>query len=190
MNINDLIRQKSLTKYRLSAKSGVPYATVNDICNGKARIEKCSADTLYKLATALDTTIESLIIDHVRPKRSSFEVFKGNVCHHLKAVGDIKFIVETLESGEIRRFYNMRWYPESMYLLAMVDYLSRLHSLPVCREFNDIRKQRLSEPLYPMSVRIAEAVTKDTSWKERCVHDAIPEFLRFNIVESEVRNVF
>ena len=53
MLINDELGKQNMTKYRLSKESGVPQATINDICNGKAEIEKCSAGTLYRLAKVL-----------------------------------------------------------------------------------------------------------------------------------------
>jgi plasmid maintenance system antidote protein VapI len=43
--------------YRLAKASEVPYATVNDICNDKVRLEKCSAETICRLAHALDVSI-------------------------------------------------------------------------------------------------------------------------------------
>ena len=79
----------------------------------------------------------------------SFETYKSTVCHQVKDMGDIDFIIEALESDKIRKLYNKKWYPESLYLLAMVDYLSRENDLPVCAEYNDIRAARLSEPIYP-----------------------------------------
>ncbi len=48
MDINEILRKKGMTKYRLSVLSGVPHATLNNICSGQSRIEKCSAETLYK----------------------------------------------------------------------------------------------------------------------------------------------
>lgn len=63
MDINEIIRQNGLTKYRLSKLSGVPHATLNDLCSGKSRIEKCSAETLYKIATTLQVSMEMLIED-------------------------------------------------------------------------------------------------------------------------------
>ena len=33
MRINEIINQKGMTKYSLSKTSGVPYATLNDICS-------------------------------------------------------------------------------------------------------------------------------------------------------------
>ena len=35
MLINDRLQQLNMTKYRLSKESGVPQATINDICNEK-----------------------------------------------------------------------------------------------------------------------------------------------------------
>lgn len=61
MYLNELLRQKNISRYRLSRDSGVPQTTITDICSGKTRIEKCSGDTLYKIAKTLDVTMESLI---------------------------------------------------------------------------------------------------------------------------------
>lgn len=56
-----ILAEKNMTKYRLTKISGVPHATLTDICNGKTSIEKCSAETLYKLAKALDVSMEYLM---------------------------------------------------------------------------------------------------------------------------------
>lgn len=189
MCINELLKQNNITKYKLAKASGVPHTTVLDICSGKTRIEKCSAETLYKLAKALNTTMEVLLEDSMEP-RPAFEVFKSNICHRVKDMGDMDFVINTLESGEIRKLYQKRWYPESLYLLAMVDFISRENGLPVCSEYNDIRKVRLSEVVYPAGVVIRSLFSNDESIKQESIADAIPEFMRFNIVESEVRNVY
>ena len=188
MNINDMLTQKNITKYRLSKISQVSFATISDISTGKSRIEKCSADTLYKIAKALGVTMEDLIADSIE-YRPSFETFKSNVCHRVKDMGDMDFIINTLETDEIRRLYQKKWYPESLYLLAMADYLCRENDLPLCREYNDIRTAKLKEPFYPASVLTMCAALKNDEPKAESLNEAIPEFMRFNIVESEVRNV-
>ena len=48
---------------------------------------------------------------------------------------------------------------------------------------------KLREVLYPAGVLAASAVAKSDAPKQQAPKDAIPEFMRFNIVESEVRNV-
>ncbi|MDR1538023.1 MAG: hypothetical protein LBU32_08500 [Clostridiales bacterium] len=40
------------------------------------------------------------------------------VCQMVRDMGDIGFIIDTLESDKIRTLYERRWFPESLYLLA------------------------------------------------------------------------
>jgi DNA-binding Xre family transcriptional regulator len=80
MDINYFLEQKNITKYRLSKISGVPFSTISDISTGKAIIEKCSVETLYKISKALDIAMEDLVADRL-DYRSDFETFKSNVCH-------------------------------------------------------------------------------------------------------------
>lgn len=61
MSINDILSQNGMTKYRLAKLSGVPHATLNDLCSGKTRIEKCSGETLYRLSKVLQVPIEVLL---------------------------------------------------------------------------------------------------------------------------------
>ena len=192
MTINAMLDRQSMTKYRLAKESGIPHATISDICSGTAQIEKCSAETLYKIARVLNVSIEDLIRDRMeepQEHRSTFDVFKSNVCHRVKDMGDIDFIIGVLESNIIRQYYEKKWMAECLYLLAMVDYLSRENDLPLCVEYNDLRSKKLAKPLYPMSVVLADAVSHTTTHADRSYRAAIPEFIRFNIVESEIRNV-
>ena len=188
MTIQDALKQKNMSIYRLAKTSEVPYTTVNDICNGKARLEKCSAETIYRLAHALDVSMEELLAPCFL-KRSSFENFKSTVCHRVKKLGDLDFIAETLESREIRTYYDRKWYPESLYLLAMLDYISRENDIPLCDEYDDLRRCRLEKPIYPASIRAETAAFKDDTAMQRAAEMAIPEFKRFNIIEYDVRNV-
>ncbi|MCI8646951.1 MAG: hypothetical protein HFE76_09225 [Firmicutes bacterium] len=123
------------------------------------------------------------------PYRSSFEAFKSNVCHMVKDKGDLDFIIDTLTADEIRTYWKKQWYRESFYLLAMVDYLSRENELPLCREYDDIRGCTLPEPLYPRDIILAARLDASLDLREQSMKEAIPEFKRFNIIESDVRNV-
>jgi len=60
MIIEDLLARRQMTKYRLAVDAGIPHATLSDICSGKTKLEKCSAETVYKLAKALDVPMELL----------------------------------------------------------------------------------------------------------------------------------
>ena len=194
MSLNEALAQKNITKYRLWKESGVPQATISDICTGKTKIEKCSAETIYRIAKVLDVSMESLVAPavlrmDVERKRPSLDVFKSNICHQLKDLGDIPFIIQLLQSNQIRELYEKKWYPEALYLLAMLDYLSRENNVPICKNYNDIRSSKLQKLVYPSSVVILCKTMNSDKPKEEIIRMAIPEFLRFNIVESEVRNV-
>ena len=89
----------------------------------------------------------------------------------------------------IRQFYDKKWYPESFYLLAMVDYISRENNVPICNDYDDLRQQKMQKMIYPVSILITARILNDDNVKEDAVKHAIPEFLKYNIVESEVRNV-
>ncbi len=194
MIINDLMRNANLTQYQLGKLSHVSQATLSDICSGKTSLEKCTAGTLYKIAKALHVTVDSLLEaesnkDASNAYKLSFETFKGNICHRVKDIGDIRFIIEVLESDQIQELYNRKDYPEALYLLGMLDYLSNQNSIPLCTKYDSLRNQKLSETLYPSGLLIQAAVMHDEGIKEEAKKIAIPEFMRFNIVESEVRNI-
>ncbi|MCD7840466.1 MAG: hypothetical protein LUG46_07590, partial [Erysipelotrichaceae bacterium] len=162
------------------------YSTINDICHGKTNLKNCSGETLYKISRVLDITMEILIEDSMR---CDFELFKSNVCHKLKCLGDINFIISILENNEINEYYQKKWYPECLYLLAMVDYLSRIHDIPLCNEFDHIRQQKLDKPLYPKGIIIKAKLYDDDSIMVKAFNESILEFRNFNIVESDIRNV-
>lgn len=195
MIINKILHDRKMSAYKLSKLSGVPQSTIADICSCKTTIINCKVSTLYKIAKTLNVTVDYLLEEDAKEKknsndyRTSFEVFKGNVCHRVKDLGDIRFIIEVLKSDEIRTLFNKGWYPEALYLLGMVDYLSNLNDVSLCTNYNDLRCCKLDEIVYPSDVLLHSALTHDESIKEKALRDAIPEFRRFNIIESEVRDV-
>lgn len=188
MLLKDILKQKNITIYKLSKKSGVPYSTLNEIVNEKAKLNKCSAETVYHIASALDVSMEDLLKPYMQ-KRMDFENFKSEVCHRVKDLGDIQFMIDILEGKDIRSYYECGWYRESFYLLAMVDYLSRLNNIPLCNNYADIRCRKLEKTIFPRGVIVYAEVTKDKSVYQKALDEAIPEFKRFNIIESEIRNV-
>ena len=188
MTIQDVLKSRNMSIYRLAKESSVPYATCNDIVSGKAQLEKCSAETIYRLAHALQISMEELLAPCFL-KRSSFENFKSTICHRVKEKGDLDFIIDTLESKEIRTYYERKWYPESLYLLAMLDYISRENNVPLCDEYDDLRRYKLEKAVYPASILAQSAASKRDDELRRAAMTAIPEFKRFNIIESEIRNV-
>lgn len=62
MTIGDLLEERGLSRYRLSKVSGIPWATLSDICSGKTKMNRCSAETLLKLSKALGISMEELLL--------------------------------------------------------------------------------------------------------------------------------
>ena len=75
MIIEDLLAGRGMTKYRLAVDAGIPHTALNDICSGKTKLEKCSAETVYKLAKALGVSMELLTEGgiHRAEREQSFE---------------------------------------------------------------------------------------------------------------------
>lgn len=72
MTLQDAIRARNLTKYRLSKEYGIPWATLSDICSGKADMHRCNAGTMVKLSRALELTVDELLtldIESVRTEQ-------------------------------------------------------------------------------------------------------------------------
>lgn len=186
MSLKSILNSKGISQYKLSQMCKIPYTTINDIYNERTRLMNCSAETVYKLAKALNLTVEYLLEDS---QRNSFELFKSNVCHKLKELTDINFVIELLESNQIRIYYERHWYPECFYLLATLDYISRINNIPLCKEYNDIRQHKLEDVIYPSSIMAMYWLKHDENIKKEAFEKSIPEYRKYNIVESEIRNV-
>ena len=184
MDINAMLASRGMTKYRLSKLSGVSQTTVIDICSGKVSLDKCAAGTLFKLAKTLGVDMESLL-----ERRPDFEAFKSHVCHRVKELGDCDFIIQTLKSDAIGKYQQKGWHLESLYLLAMVDYLCRENGLPMCMNYNSLRCMRLSETVFPAGINILCIALGSNESKQEGINASIPEFIRHNIVEAEIRDV-
>lgn len=61
MTLQEMVREKNMTRYQLSQRSGIPWATLSDIWTGKTQLERCSGGTLVKLSGTLGITVEELI---------------------------------------------------------------------------------------------------------------------------------
>ena len=122
-------------------------------------------------------------------ERLMFETFKSNICHRVKDIGEINFMIEMLESDIVTRYYEKKWFPECLYSLAMLDYLSRKNNIPLCTNYNKLRCCKLEEIVYPTSILLKSKVMNKPEILKGSYDNAIPEFKRFNIVENEVENI-
>lgn len=119
----------------------------------------------------------------------SFENFKSNICHTLKRLGDIEFLYTILKSNEVKFYWEKGLHVEALYLLAMIDYISRINNIPLCTNYDELRKLKFDKIIYPSGVYSQYLVFDDESILSKSYDESIPEFKRFNIVENEVRNI-
>ena len=189
MMLEKLLNDKKISVYKCAKESNIPYTTLLELVRGKTNIENCSAQTVYRLSKVLDISMERIIEKCRIPERVAFETFKSRICHEVKNKGDIDFIIDTLNEDKVGRFWQLEWYPEAFYTLAMLDYLSNENELPLADKYNNIRLCSLKEPLYPRDIILAAKINKNADIKRNAINDSIPEFIRFNIVERGVRDV-
>jgi DNA-binding Xre family transcriptional regulator len=185
MSFITLVRQQKMSGYRLSKESGIPQTTVTDLLSRKASLLKCNAETLYRLAKALGVSMEDLLESEMKKKSRSdpFDSFRNDECRQLKKMGDITYLIALLESGRIQKLYHDAILPQAFYLVGMADYLSGLHSVPLCKDFHAIRKKKLAKAIYPLSSRVAN----NPAGLKKLEEAALPEFKRFAIMEDDVR---
>ena len=108
MVLNELLLQKNISIYELSHVTHIPYSTLSDLVKGTTPIHKCSCEKVYRLAKALNVSMESLIKDsmlkemqEIHKELADFDVFRSNIAHQIKSQGDLEFIYTILSEKAI-----------------------------------------------------------------------------------------
>jgi len=78
---------------------------------------------------------------------------------------------------------------EALYLLAMLDYVSLENGIDWCTKYEPLRHIKLEDLAIPKGIRISLEVFHNQEIFDKAYKKAIPEFLRHNIMEGDVRNV-
>ncbi len=187
MRLKEILEQKNMTIYRLAKASGVPYATCSDLVREKTKLSEAKAETIYRIAGALGMKMENLLAPSLE-KRPRFSNFCSEMCHRLKNFGDLPFINKVDREQWIRDYYERGWYEEALYLLAMIDYLCRVNSLPLREGYEELRESKLDKPVYAIgTIALSKIYGSDEPYR-KAEENAIPEFKRFNIMEGEIRD--
>lgn len=123
---------------------------------------------------------------------TDFENFKSNVCHFLKNLGDRKFLEKAISEKWIPILFHERMLEKAFYLLAVTDYLAWEHDHPLYDGYNEYRKLKLPILLIPRDLIVTNLVS-DEDEIEKAVKEAANNtvgrfFLRYNIIETNIRN--
>ena len=185
----DYLKKNHISIKSISDHTGIAYSTVHYIANNRTPIERCSAETLYKIAHYLDLTMDQLYEISRSFTRQDFELFKSEIAHQIKDKSQVTFLIETIESNTIENYWKFEQRIQALYLLSMVDYLSRLNGVPQCSKYDEIRSARIEPMIYPLSVKMEDALaaSEDRENAETSAQDQmkyIPEFLEHGIAEG------
>lgn len=187
MTFKELLKEKNITGYQLSKRSGVPYTTISDLINGKTYIGNMTIKNGIAIADVLNMDVEDLAV--LDPEEFvEFIYFRNETLNELKRRGIETFIDEIIKTKEIDYYYKNGGYPYAYYLLALIDYLCRINKIPIyTKRYNNIRKERLDKAFFVGS----ELIHFDTIEEaEKAIGiTVIPEFAKFNIIEEDVFNV-
>ena len=199
MYLNDLMKERHMTRAELCEKSGIPESTLRDILNGRAQIDHCKAGTLYSLAEVLDTTVEDILsaywdecLDENEPE--------SIVLHDDAAITDfyklvdltkrilfldngMRFVRFICDKNYIEMCYVGGLYRNALFLLGMIDYLCKENNCPLEPRFDAYRSSVLDGLVLPK--RIVSLVLFPNEFiqaTEDLKKHAIPELARFNIL--------
>ena len=129
-----------------------------------------------------------------KTNRIFFDNFRSEVCHILKSAGDAEFVSIVVSEKWVETFWKWNWKEESLYTLALLDYLSDLYDVTPYSAYDWYRKQKLDETLFPQSIMIEDRLKPERKIKEKVVEDCRNNycssfFIKYNIVEGDIRNV-
>ena len=183
--IAKILKKREMSVYLCSKLSGIPYTTLLELLNDKTDIKKCSVETIYKIAKTLNVSMEYIIENN---RIDDFEIFKSTIKHRIKEEGELSFLQSTYKNDDIRYYWNQNDDLKALYLLAMVDYLSRIHNLPLVKNYDDLRNYKMENPVLPFDVALLDSLNNNNDASKKAIDNSIAEFMNYNIVEGDIYN--
>ena len=191
--LRSVLNDKNISLYQLEKASHISHATLNDIYNERSNIDNCSILVMSKIAASLNMDIDDLYKKLTYRDLSlftyneDFDLFKSDTLQRLKREKEEDFIKRMATTDVINNFYQNNKYKEALYLLALLDYLSKKNSLPLLKQYDYLRDYKLDKVYVSKSLYLLLAYksTTITSIYKEC----IKEFLKYNIVEAEIDKV-
>ena len=191
--LRSVLNDKNISLYQLEKASHISHATLNDIYNERSNIDNCSILVMSKIAASLNMDIDDLYKKLTYRDLSlftyneDFDLFKSDTLQRLKREKEEDFIKRMATTDVINNYCQNNKYKEALYLLALLDYLSKKNSLPLLKQYDYLRDYKLDKVYVSKSLYLLLAYksTTVTSIYKEC----IKEFLKYNIVEAEIDNV-
>lgn len=200
MDLNDLMVKRHMTRAELCRMSGVPDSTLRGILSGGVQLERCQAGTLYRVAKAVNTTMEELLDGTMaapkpeyppsRPVHEAgslmpFYVLLDAVTGILRSEGDLAFMRQLRQTDWIGRYDRHRMHRAALLLLGLNDFLCRKHGITPDSRYDALRHLRLDRPVYSLDTLEKDDCGSFDQAKAWAENHAIPELARFSIFLTE-----
>lgn len=117
-----------------------------------------------------------------------YTTFTSQVCHMLKSISAENF-VNFVSNLDLDEFLMKNKIKEVLYLVAITDMICNKNNLPLVKQFEKYRKMKLKELSYPEGLELYCSITNDQQAKQKMLQSAIPELLKYNIVENSICNI-
>ena len=171
MQLKSIIKLKYGSIRRCAIACDIPYATVYNLCEGTTDIYQCSCATAKRLADGLGMTVDELL------KGESFTLFRDDLHNQYKSMGAEEFLLKHLTENTVSRLWEQKKTTHALYLLAMIDLISKNNGFPLAEDYRTIRQYKLETPVY-----VGDSVMDRRKARE----NAIPEFVTYNIYEGRI----
>ena len=189
-----ILEEKNMSLYRLEKESHISHATLSDLYNEKYSINNCHIQLIYQLSKVLDINMEELyeMLSYKKMRyiafNKEFDVFKSSVCHELKSLKDKQFLIKYLSNNKVKEYYQNNDFLKAIYLISIIDFVCKRNNLPLVSQFNEIRKLKLDKLYVPESLFLLLKSNQITV--SQIIKESNNIFLKHNIVESEIENVY
>ena len=74
MKLRDYLKKNGINVNELSSKTGISYMTLNDLYKDRTKLSKTSSAHLYKIAKALNISMEELLEDYMIEDLAGFTI--------------------------------------------------------------------------------------------------------------------
>lgn len=192
-NKNEVIRMlktlcavNNISLYKCAKETNIPYSTLSDIANKHTNPQNINSGTLNSLAHYFNMSMDDLYRLLMLKERMEFAQFRSEMCHKLQRNGDIGMLAFIRKGNYIPLLWKIKWYPESLYLLAMLDEITKKNNAELCKDYDWFRKQKMKELIVSPDIILEEKLSGSLSYREKLINHANPEFLKYNILEGDI----
>lgn len=138
--------------------------------------------------------LKDVQLQRIMNEDMQWDCYRSEVCHMLRFNGAADFIEKILLSNTVPHLWNRGAYPEALYLVALIDYLSDCYNAPLFEGFEYYRKQKLQKPIFPLGIVLEDKIRNTEENRKRAIEECSKDpcgkfFLKYNIIERSIDDV-